>query len=173
MSKTIIAGILMLASAAVAAPAKDGAKAGAEFGYFVGSWKCDEHWQKTEMWPAYQSTATLVAANNTDGVWIAWSYVQDASPGVPQPPKGNDLWGYDPAAKQFVREKADSFAPGHVTHLVSKGFVGDTIAWDGEAQTPKGAVAFRHTFKKLDDRTVEGKLFFAGHEVYVSKCTKS
>jgi hypothetical protein len=107
----------------------DGAKAGSEFGYFVGTWKCKESWTKSPISDAYESTATLIATNVTDGVWIAWSYVQDPSPKVPQPPKGNDLWGYDPGAKQFVRVKADNFAPGHLTNLTSKGFVGDTISW--------------------------------------------
>jgi hypothetical protein len=62
-----------------------------EFGYFVGTWKCKESWMKSDLGPAYESTATLVAKDDTDGVWIAWSYVQDPSGKNPHPPKGNDL----------------------------------------------------------------------------------
>ncbi|HEV7556526.1 MAG TPA: hypothetical protein VGO00_13765 [Kofleriaceae bacterium] len=166
-------GLLATAARADAPkPNPDAAKAGSEFGYFVGTWKCQEKWSKTDFGPAYDSTATLVAANNTDGVWIAWSYVQDASAKNPMPPKGNDLWGYDPAQKIFVREKADNYAPGDVTHLTSKGFVGDTIAWEGTAKTPKGPAPFKHTFKKLDAKTIEGKLYFGGQPFYSSTCTK-
>src|SRR5215470_8744730 len=106
------------ASADAPKPNPDAMKAGSEFGYFVGTWKCQEKWSKTDFSPAYESTATLVATNNTDGVWIAWSY--------------------DPAQKVFIREKADNYAPGEFTHLTSKGFVGDTVAWEGMAKTPKG-----------------------------------
>jgi Protein of unknown function (DUF1579) len=172
----VLASVTSLASTAradVPAPSPDGAKAGTEFGYFVGTWHCDEAWSKTPFSPAYKSTATLVAANNTDGVWIAWSYVQDPSPGLPQPPKGNDLWGYDPAHKQFVRDKADNFAPGALTHLTSKGFVGDTVAWEGETHTPKGTAPFKHTFRKIDDRTIEGKLYIGGQQFYLSTCKKA
>jgi len=156
-----------------AAAGNDATKAGSEFGYFVGTWKCQEKWDKSDVSPAYESTSTLVATNNTNGVWVAWSYVQDASKAMPQPPSGNDLWGYDPDQKIFVREKADSFAPGHTTHLTSKGFDGDTIAWEGKVPTPKGTETFKHTFKKLDAKTMEGKLFLDGKAFYTSECTKS
>ena len=157
---------------AKAPAASDGAKAGTEFGYFVGTWKCKESWSKSPVSEAYESTATLIATNDTDGVWIAWSYVQDPSPKNPHPPKGNDLWGYDPAKKIFTRVKADNFAPGALTYLTSKGFIGDTISWEGPVPTPKGPVTFKHTFKKLDKRTIEGQLFLGGHAFYQGKCTK-
>jgi hypothetical protein len=147
--------------------------AGTEFGYFVGTWHCTEKWSKTDFSPAYDSTATLVASSNTDGVWLAWSYVQDGSAQNPQPPKGNDLWGYDPAQKVFVREKADNYAPGVITHLTSKGFAGDTVTWEGKVHTPKGDAPFKHTFKKLDDKTIEGRLYMAGQQFYVGTCKKS
>lgn len=156
-----------------AAPAATMKSGGAEFGYFVGTWKCKESWAKSPFGEAYESTSTLIASNDTDGVWIAWSYVQDPSANNPHPPKGNDLWGYDPAKKAFVRNKYDNYAPGAVTHLTSKGFIGDTISWDGPVQTPKGAVPFKHTFKKLDDKTIEGRLSVGGKEFYKGKCTKS
>lgn len=113
------------------------------------------------------------SGEHTDGVWIAWSYVQDASAGNPYPPKGNDLWGYDPTQNIFIREKVDSFAPGIITHLTSKGFVGDTITWEGQAHTPKGIAPFKHTFKKLDDHTIEGRLYFGGQPFYQGTCTRS
>jgi hypothetical protein len=127
---------------------------------------------KSDITPAFDSTSTLVAANNTDGVWVAWSYVQDASAKNPPPTKGNDLWGYDPAQKIFVREKADNYAPGVITHLTSKGFVGDTVAWEGTVHTPKGDAPFKHTFKKLDDKTIEGRLYMGGQQFYLSTCKK-
>jgi hypothetical protein len=170
--RTILASLLVLASTSLPAGADSG-QAGSEFDYFVGTWKCQEKWSKSDLGPAYESTATLIATDVTDGVWVAWSYVQDPSPANPHPPKGNDLWGYDPAAGQYVREKADNYAPGVVTHLTSKGFVGDTVSWDGDVHTPKGAVPFRHTFKKLDNRTVEGRLYLGGHAFYQSTCKKS
>jgi hypothetical protein len=165
--------LLFLAVVSVAPLARaDGGKTGSEFGYFVGTWRCDEKWTKTDVNPAYESTSTLVASDTTDGVWLAWSYVQDPSPKVAHPPKGNDLWGYDPEQKIFVREKADNYTPGALTHLTSKGFVGDTVAWEGEVHTPKGAVPFKHTFKKLDDKTIEGKLYMGGQPFYTGKCKK-
>jgi hypothetical protein len=106
MTKLIIASVLFSAAFANAEPSK----AGAEFGYFVGTWKCQEKWSKSEIGPAYESTSTLVAQDNTDGQWVAWSYVQDVSAKNAHPPKGNDLWGYDPAQRTFVREKADNYA---------------------------------------------------------------
>lgn len=165
--------LALISTTAAADTRSDGAKAGSELGYFVGTWKCKESWTKSPISEAYESTATLIATSVTDGVWIAWSYVQDPSAKVPQPPKGNDLWGYDPDAKQYVRVKADNFAPGHLTNLTSKGFVGDTISWDGPVQTPKGPVPFKHTFKKLDAKTIEGKLYLGGQAFYSGKCTKS
>jgi hypothetical protein len=163
--------IITLLSISIAARADTPNRAGAEFGYFVGTWKCQEKWSKSELGPAYESTSTLVAQDNTDGQWVAWSYVQDPSPKNPHPPKGNDLWGYDPAAKQFVREKADNYAPG-ITHLTSKGFAGDTVTWEGPVHTPKGDAPFKHAFKKLDDRTMEGKLWLGGQPFYSSTCKK-
>jgi hypothetical protein len=165
--------ILLATITATAAAGNDQPSAGKEFGYFVGTWKCQEKWSKTDISPAFDSTATLIAANNTDGVWVAWSYVQDAGAKNPTPTKGNDLWGYDPAQKIFVREKADNYAPGVITHLTSKGFIGDTVAWEGEVHTPKGTAPFKHTFKKLDDHTIEGRLYLGGQSFYQSKCTKS
>lgn len=164
--------ILLATLTATTAAAPEGPSGGKEFGYFVGTWKCQEKWSKTDFEPAFESTSTLVAQNNTDGVWVAWSYVQDAKDKNPPPTKGNDLWGYDPAKKVFVREKADNYAPGVITHLTSKGFVGDTIAWEGEAHTPKGAAPFKHTFKKLDDKTIEGRLYLGGQPFYQGKCVK-
>jgi hypothetical protein len=161
--------VMCLASVAGA----DTPKAGTEFGYFVGTWKCQEKWLKTDFQPASESTSTLEAADRTDGAWVAWSYVQDSSAKNPHPTKGNDLWGYDPAQKQFIREKFDNYAPGVITHLTSKGFVGDTVTWEGEVHTPKGAAPFKHSFKKLDDHTIEGKLWLGGQQFYQGKCTKS
>jgi hypothetical protein len=175
MRTALILSVLVTLSLGISATAhadNDGAKAGSEFGYFVGTWKCDETWLKSPISEAYKSTSKLVASNDTDGVWIAWSYVQDVSAKNKMPPKGNDLWGYDPQKKTFLRVKADNFAPGHLTNLTSKGFVGDTVAWDGPVQTPGGEVAFKHTFKKLDAKTIEGKLFLGGKEFYSSKCIK-
>jgi hypothetical protein len=164
---TILAVIITTSVAAADAP-----KASQELGYFVGTWKCQESWMKSDLGPAYESTATLVAKDDTDGVWIAWSYIQDASAKNKTPPKGNDLWGYDPSTKTFVRDKYDNYAPGVRTHLTSKGFVGDTITWEGPVKTPKGEVPFKHTFKKLDGKTIEGKLFMGGQQFYSGKCTK-
>lgn len=163
----VLSALTSIASADAPKPS-----AGAEFGYFVGTWRCTEKWTRTDFSPAYDSTATLVASNNTDGTWIAWSYVQDASAQAPQPPKGNDLWGYDPAQKLFIREKFDNYAPGAITHLTSKGFVGDTVSWEGKAHTPKGDAPFKHTFKKLDDKTIEGHLYMGGQPFYSSTCKK-
>ena len=112
------------------------------------------------------------AKDDTDGVWLAWSYVQDASAKNKTPPKGNDLWGYDPSTKTYVRDKYDNYAPGVRTHMTSKGFAGDTVSWEGPVKTPKGDVPFKHTFKKLDGKTIEGKLFMGGQLFYTSKCTK-
>ena len=175
---TLISLITLITAASASAapdpkaPSPDAAKAGSEFGYFVGTWKCKESWTKSPISEAYQSTATLIATNDTDGVWIAWSYVQDPSAKNAHPPKGNDLWGYDPATKIFTRVKADNFAPGALTAMTSKGFVGDTVAWEGPVPTPKGKVQFKHTFKKLDDKTIEGRLFFGGQQFYQGNCTK-
>lgn len=175
--RALAIGVALVASSSSPAgadqPKGEAGKAGSEFGYFVGKWRCEEKWSKTDFSPAYDSTSTLIATDDTDGVWIAWSYVQDASPKNPHPPKGNDLWGYDPAKKTFIREKADNYAPGQLTHLTSKGFVGDTVTWEGNATTPKGVLPFKHSFRKLDDRTIEGKLYFAGQQFYQGKCKKS
>ena len=59
-----------------------------------------------------------------------------------------------------------------LTRLTSKGFVDGTVAWEGDVETPKGPVPFKHTFKKLDDHTIEGHLFLGGTAFYQSKCTK-
>jgi hypothetical protein len=173
MTKVLILLATLSATAAAGGTNADQPSAGKEFGYFVGTWKCQEKWSKSDITPAYDSTSTLVAANNTDGVWVAWSYVQDASAKNPTPTKGNDLWGYDPAQKIFVREKADNYAPGAITHLTSKGFVGDTIAWEGQVHTPKGTATFKHSFKKVDDHTIEGHLYLNGQAFYQSTCKKS
>lgn len=167
----LLVSLALVSTTAVAAPASPD-KAGQEFGYFVGTWKCKEAWTKSPISEQLESTSTLVASNNTDGVWIAWSYVQDGSAKNAHPIKGNDLWGYDPDAKQYIREKADNFAPGHLTHLTSKGFVGDTVSWEGPVPTPKGPVPFKHSFKKLDAKTIEGKLYIGGQAFYSSTCTK-
>lgn len=150
----------------------DATRVQTEFGYFVGTWHCDEKWLATTMWPAYSSTAILQATSDIDGVWLVWSYQQQASPQVRNPGKGADFWGYDPQTKRFVRTKIDNFAPGHFTLLTSSGWQGNTVAWEGDALTPNGSVSFKHTFTKVDDRTITGALYFAGRQAYSSKCTK-
>ena len=178
MRHHIIALVMLASATSFAAPEKpkpavaDVPKAGAEFGYFVGTWKCKETWSKSPISEAYESTSTLVATNDTDGVWIAWSYVQDPSPKNKHPIKGNDIWGHDPAKNTFIRVKVDNFAPGVLGHLTSRGFVDDTVTWEGPVHTPKGDVPFKHSFKKLDARTIEGRLLLADQPFYQSKCTK-
>ena len=172
-SKLLLSLVTLTATVATSNAAPEAPdKAGTEFGYFVGTWKCKESWTKSPIGDAYESTSTLIATSVTDGTWVAWSYVQDPSAKNAHPPKGNDVWGYDPDAKQFIREKFDNYAPGVITHLTSKGFVGDLITWEGSVHTPKGAAPFKHTFKKLDDKTIEGKLYLGGQQFYTGKCTK-
>jgi hypothetical protein len=176
MHRYTIALVITLTSAAsIAAPDKskrDAAKTGSEFGYFVGTWKCKEAWSKSPFSEAYETTSTLVATDDTDGVWMAWSYVQDPSEKNKNPIKGNDLWGHDPAKHTFLRVKVDNFAPGVIGHLTSKGFVDGTVTWEGPVRTPKGNVPFKHLFKKLDARTIEGRLLLADQVFYQSTCTK-
>jgi hypothetical protein len=170
MSKSKLTAIC-LALFATAATADTG-KAGTEFDYFVGTWKCKETWSKSPINEPYESTSTLVATDTTDGVWLAWSYVQDPSAKNKTPLKGNDIWGYDAAKQTFIRVKVDNFAPGVLGHLTSKGFVDGTVTWDGSVETPKGPIPFKHSFKKLDKKTIEGKLFLGDQAFYQSKCTK-
>jgi hypothetical protein len=153
-------------------PGNDGARAGKEFGWVAAKWRCAEKWAPSEYAPAYESTSTLTGTNEIDGVWVTWTYVQDPSPANPHPSRGADIWGYDPQKKEFLREKVDTFAPGKVTHLSSKGWSGDSLSWDGQAGTPKGMKAFRHLIKKVDDRSIEMHIFIDGHAVYESKCTR-
>ena len=51
--------------------------------------------------------------------------------------------------------------------------VEDTITWEGPTHTPKGDAPFKHSFKKLDDKTIEGKLYIAGQQFYLGKCKKT
>jgi hypothetical protein len=167
--------LLGMATAQAAPPTSDAAemtRAHAEFGYFTGTWRCDEAWTKTDFNPDYKSGAILQATDNLDGVWLVWSYQQQPSPGVPHPAKGADFWGYDPTTKTFVRTKIDAYLPGKATQLTSTGWNGDTIAWEGETLTPNGPAPFKHTFTKVDGSTIKGALFIAGHQFYSSICKK-
>jgi hypothetical protein len=151
----------------------DASRARKEFAYFVGKWNCQEDWLKTDFSPAMKSTAFLTASDDLDGAWIVWHYEQIASPELKQPAKGADFWGYDSGAKKFVRAKVDANVPGHVGELTSAGWEGDTIAWEGMQITPKGPVPFKHTFTKVDEKTINGKLFLAGQQFYTSTCKKA
>lgn len=143
-----------------------------EFGYFAGTWTCDEHWSKTDFNPEYKSVAVLRAMDDLDGVWMVWSYQQKPAADLPHPAKGADFWGYDPATKTFVRTKVDAYLPGKTTQLTSAGWQGSTVAWEGTALTPMGPAPFKHTFTKVDAKTITGALFIAGHQIYSSTCAK-
>ena len=106
----------LTASAGESAPAAaDAGKAGEEFAWLIAKWRCNEKWEKTEATPAFESTATLTGLNVVNGVWLTWTYIQDASPANPNPPKGADLWGYDvclhevePATGKVLKDYAAS-----------------------------------------------------------------
>jgi len=150
----------------------DAVRVRTEFKYFIGTWRCEEDWSKTELEPAHKSTAILEAADSLDGVWLVWKYEQRASAQNKNPAKGADFWGYDATAKKFIRAKVDNGVPGKVQELTSTGWSGDTVAWDGQAPTPQGLAPFKHTFTKVDGKTVVGKLFLGGRQFYSSTCRK-
>jgi hypothetical protein len=177
---SMLAGSLLIAALAAAPP---GARAQqptpaemtrvhAEFGYFTGTWRCAEEWSKSDFSPAHKSVAILRAMDDLDGVWMVWSYQQQTSAANPHPAKGADFWGYDPQQKIFVRTKIDAYLPGKTTQLTSAGWAGNTVAWEGEAPTPKGPAPFVHSFTKIDDHTIAGKLFLGGQQFYSSTCTR-
>jgi hypothetical protein len=151
----------------------DAVRVRTEFKYFVGTWRCDEDWSKTDFGPAHKSTAVLEATDGLDGVWLVWRYEQRASEQNRHPAKGADFWGYDAVAKKFVRAKIDNGVPGKVQQLTSTGWVGDTVAWEGQAPTPQGLAPFVHTFTKVDGKTILGKLFLSGQQFYSSTCKKT
>lgn len=180
VAMSFLAGGVIAALAAVNVPA---ARAGqptpaemmrvhTEFGYFTGTWRCAEEWSKTDFSPAYKSVAILKAVDDIDGVWMVWSYQQQASAENPHPAKGADFWGYDPESKSFVRTKVDAYLPGKTTQLSSSGWVGNTVSWTGQALTPKGPAPFEHSFTRIDDHTITGKLSMGGHPFYSSTCAR-
>jgi hypothetical protein len=46
------------------------------------------------------------------------------------------------------------------------------VSWEGQALTPNGPAPFKHTFTKIDARTITGKLYMAGQPFYSRTCKK-
>jgi hypothetical protein len=84
-----------------------------------------------------------------DGFWYLWLYREERSQ-VHLGVKVQGMWGWDAAAKQFVRASGDS--AGQWETQTSTGFEGDTLRWTGKSSGPLGAFDVQSTFTKQGDR---------------------
>jgi hypothetical protein len=120
---------------------------------FLGSWKCEGK-MMAGPWapgvPEHAVKAKVTAKPDLGGFWQSFVYEEQKTKEHPMAAKVMGSWGWDAAAKRFVRADRDSmggwFAP------TSSGWEGDKFVWTGDLDSPMGKMPAKHTFTKKSDK---------------------
>src|SRR5215471_20009015 len=94
----------------------------------IGNWKCDGNASMGGQ--KIKTTGTYKAQWDLDNHFVV-AHFEGKAAGMPGTHKGTDVYGYDPASKQYVQYGFDSF--GMISKATSKGWEGDKQEWTGTA----------------------------------------
>ena len=128
----------------------------AQLRFFEGQWTCEGKLASTPGGSTHPVTVKLTAKLQPDRFWLAVHAAEQRSKEHPLPHESNGFWGYDAAARQFLRMAVGSF--GDWERATAVGWAGDELTWSGEINN-LGAenIRFRHTVTKLGPREFEDK----------------
>jgi len=143
----------------------------APLAWFVGNWKCQQTDYPPDGGPIHSKVKTKVRWT-LGGKWLDWSVVQQPNPTVPNPSKGNWIWGWDATKNQFVADWHDS--EGFRSQQWSPGWNGDTLLFEGTVYLPFGAaLPSRDTFTRTGSGSVRdvGTVLVGGNWLTISEIT--
>jgi hypothetical protein len=107
--------------------------------YFAGHWTCTGVFPST----GKEIASDLVARVDLDGAWLALRH--DDAP--PNRFHATELWGFDPANKQFVAYIFDNF--GGARKFTSRGWADTQWIWSGESSKSDPATSERFVFTRV------------------------
>jgi hypothetical protein len=124
-----------------------------------GKWRCDGKAPDSQFAKAHAVKADLALKSDLNGYWYVARYEEKKTKENANPYAMNASYGFDPSKKQLVRTDTDNM--GMITHLASKGWEGDKLAWAGDVMGPQ-KMQFRETLTKKSDREVMTMMELAG-----------
>jgi hypothetical protein len=143
------AGLLLVASFALAQEAPKPAPEMANVKYFAGTWKCSGDAPASPFGPAHKTQSTTTLKLDLDGFWYAGMMTEMKTASNPHPVKGMAHVGYDASAKQYVVVWLDNF--GSWATEMSPGWQGDTMVFTGDQMLMGEKATARDTFVKKSD----------------------
>jgi hypothetical protein len=143
------AGLLLVASSALAQEAPKPAPEMSQVKYFAGSWKCSGDAPASPFGPAHKTQSTMTLKLDLDGFWYAGMMTEMKTASNPHPVKGMVHVGYDASAKQYVVLWLDNF--GSWATEMSPGWQGDTMMFTGDQMVMGEKAGARDTFVKKSD----------------------
>ncbi len=118
----------------------------AQLAYFAGTWACSGKTFASPMGPEHATAGTVHAVSALGGFWTVVHYDEKKTAANPMPYHAAVFMGYDAAEKVFVERCYDSF--GGYCSETSKGWSGDTLAFEGPAMGMGPQMNSRDTFLK-------------------------
>ncbi|MDP2339886.1 MAG: DUF1579 family protein [Deltaproteobacteria bacterium] len=146
------------ATAADQAPPPPAPELGAAMKGMEGKWKCEGKAPDSAFGKAHPIKAEMTSRSDLNGYWYLSRYEEKKTKENPTPYVMESTVGFDPSKKTLVRTDVDGM--GLVTHLTSKGWEGDKMAWSGEVMGMK--MLFKDTLTKKSDKEVTTTLEMAG-----------
>ncbi len=89
-------------------PTETGAPVPHELDFFVGGWDAPGVFHETPFGPRKPIRMRIDGAREQRGFWITLGTAELPTPENPAPPSARYVWGYDPAASEFVADWYDS-----------------------------------------------------------------
>ncbi|MBV8516209.1 MAG: DUF1579 family protein [Acidobacteria bacterium] len=137
----VVVFLVLAATAAFAAPDP----AVAPLGYFVGKWQCTGTAFAMEDMPEHATAATVNGTWALNGHWVAFSYMETATPKNAHPFAISGYMGYDRQQKAFVLGGVDSIGG----YSIEAGpWQGNTLTFTGPWHMNGTTVQSRDTFVK-------------------------
>lgn len=113
--------------------------------FFEGNWTCDGKMHASPMSPAGAMTSTASVKSDLGGFFQSGSIKGSMGAGMPAF-EGMFHTTFDPASKQFVMFWFDNM--GSWARSTSKGWTGDALVFEGDAQMGAMKMKSRDTFTK-------------------------
>ena len=124
-----------------------------------GKWKCDGKAPDSPFGKAHATKADMTWKSDLNGYWYIARYEEKKTKENATPYIMTSSVGFDPSKKQLVRTDLDGM--GMITHLSSKGWEGDKMAWSGDVMGPQ-KMTFKETITKKSAKEMASSLEIAG-----------
>ena len=144
-----VAGLLLVASSALAQQAPKPAPEMSQIKYFAGSWKCTGDAPASPFGAAHKTESSLILKSDLDGFWYSGPLAEMKTASNTQPVRGMVHIGYDATGKQFAMVWVDNF--GSWATEMSPGWQGDTMVWTGDMMVMGEKDTARDTYVKKSD----------------------